>query len=172
MERTFKHIQRVQNNALYLILNHCEYLELDIEECRELAENILHHDNSKFSVQQFQPYIDFSWIKKTKGNLTDKQQDAFDKAWKNHYTVENHHPEQFKGICGKLSKVEIIEIACDLQAMAQEFGEGDFLKYLNNKWVKDNSQYFYDDFDWGMTKVLLRKIGNIFEVNPTISTLL
>jgi len=161
--RTFGHIQRVQDNALYLIIYHSEELSLSVEDCQMLSENVLQHDSSKFSAKQFRAYIDFSWAKKDGLSLTDEQQIKFQKAWENHYKVENHHPERFKGNCGKMSDIEIIEMACDLQAMAQEFGHGNFLGYFEGSWCEDQSKYFYDDFDWERTKNIIRKIGNIFK---------
>jgi len=162
-QRTFDHIKRVQKSALYLILNHTEDLGLDVEDCRQLFKNVLHHDSSKFQMQQFRAYIDFSWCKKTNTDLTDGQQYNFDKAWKNHYTVENHHPERFVEDCGQMSKIEIIEMACDLQAMAEELEEGNFLNYFNDVWRERQSKNFSDDFDWEQTKNLMIQIGNIFK---------
>lgn len=156
-KRTLAHIQRVQKNAFYLIENHSEQLRLTLEDCRLLAINVLIHDRTKFSEIQFQPYIEFTWQKKQglDGDLG--------VAWVDHYTKENHHPQRMKGLAIKMSDLEVIEMACDLQAMAQEFGEGSCRKYFETKWKNDNNDCFYDDFNWLEVTVLMDKVISIFE---------
>lgn len=134
-KRTYEHIHRVQRNMLYVVTECREELNLTLEDCRILSENVFRHDRTKFSNEQFQAYIDFSWHKKTGEPLTEEQSKAFDEAWKHHYIYENHHPirinffkddpDDYYYHCNRLfTKHEAIEMVCDMQAMAQEFNEG------------------------------------------------
>ena len=141
--RTLEHIHRVHNNMLYLITECHKELDLTTDHRRMLMAQVLPHDISKFNSKQFQPYIDFSWSKKTGTKLDVKTQTKFDIAWKDHYTIENHHPE--KDDNDTVYVPHIIEIACDLQAMSQEFGEGTYKKYLEETWLNENKQYFLED---------------------------
>jgi hypothetical protein len=154
-ERTLKHIHQVQINALYLIANCRSSLNMTDNEWLELAYNVAHHDRSKFSTEQFEPYVEFSWAMKNKEKLTQVQQEKFSEAWKHHYETENHHPERLKGHALKMSKVELVEVVCDLQAMADEFGEGSCMGYFITKWIPRQSENFYDDYDWEQTKIFM-----------------
>lgn len=161
--RTFEHIQRVQSWVLYLITNHSIFLNLSIEDCRTLSNSVLKHDASKFSSEQFFAYVEFSWAMKNKEKLNSELQLSFDKAWENHFKVENHHPEKHNGTVMKMTKLEVIEVACDLQAMADEFGEGSCRKYFENVWVKKQSDNFYCDFEWEQAKELIYQVIRCFE---------
>lgn len=170
--RTFKHIERVRENALYLIVNHRRELGLTDYDCRRLALNVLKHDASKFSDEQFQPYVDFTWCKHTGGVLSKEQVAAFEKACQNHYEVENHHPEggirrpSKDGLLGQrlnFSYIEVIECACDLQAMADEFGERTYLEYFTNQWSPLKKQYFPNrEDDWESNKKILLIVEKFF----------
>jgi len=177
--RTLEHIQRVQNNTLYLVINHKgfsfsaanEKFVLDEETCRELMYNVTKHDQSKFSTIQFKPYIESTEYYHQRNNLNNKDYDYpnsqvkfdVDMAVANHYNMENHHPEKYKGLAKKMSFVELVETVCDLQAMAQEFNEGSCRGYFENVWKKKQSENFYDDWDWEVVKEFMNQIINLFE---------
>ena len=110
--------------------------------------NALIHDSTKFSDEQYSAYAEFSWHKKNGTELINEQQEAFDIACLDHYQIENHHPERFENRQGMMTSMEIIEMACDLQAMADEFGEGDFEKYYETVWKRSHIKYF-NDYQWG-----------------------
>jgi hypothetical protein len=168
--RTLMHIQRVQKNMFYLINKHSEELGLTLEDCKTIAQNALKHDASKFSVAQFEPYADFS-IKMKKTNDYQKSTTLeFEEAWKDHYTVENHHFQSGK----YLDPVELIEVCSDIHAMSEEMG-GDTVEYLQNKWCKSHNDYFngnkehsnnqsYDDNHyWCMVCFMKKCIGFLQE---------
>ena len=152
--RTFKHIQLVRNNILFLITNKKNDLELSKKGCQLLSVNAMKHDASKFNDVQFEPYVDFSWkMKKTK-NYKESTSPGFEAAWKNHYTIENHHFQSGK----YLEKIELIEVACDLFAMSQEL-KNSAMEYFKNTWCKSHNDFFinkkskenkqsYDDYDY------------------------
>lgn len=71
-----------------------------------------------------------------------------DAAFENHYMNENHHPEIFlyeKDRKGRWALPNILECACDLQAMAQEFGEGSFEIYFRDVWLEKQTPRFVND---------------------------
>lgn len=155
-KRTVEHIHRVQNNMVLVVTDFRDYLSLSDENCRELVYSVMNHDRSKFSLEQFVPCIELTeyyYQRKVLGNTEyeyslERTRKAVDEAWKNHYTVENHHPEKFKDDIGKWDKLTAIECVCDLQAMAQEFNEGTCRKFFEDVWKKKHYKYFYDDFNW------------------------
>jgi hypothetical protein len=153
-KRTIEHIHRVQNNMLLLVTGYAERLDLSPEECREAIHSVLNHDRSKFSPEQFVGYVELTdyYFRRNNGepdyDYPEAVKPIVDGAWQNHYKVENHHPERFKGTIGKYGRLEAYETACDLQAMAQEFNEGSARKYFETNWKPRMAQYFYDDFNW------------------------
>jgi len=171
--RTFEHINRVQRNMLTLILLHQDRLGLTTEQCREAMYNVLNHDRSKFSPEQFEPYVELTEYHRQR--RTNKNYDyeypsgvkeLVDQAIENHYQCENHHPQRLRGILGKYTQLEAIETVCDLQAMAQEFGEGTCRKYFEEVWKPTQSQYFYDDYNWECVVVWMDEAIKCFEDDP------
>jgi hypothetical protein len=157
-KRTIKHIHRVQENALYLILNHQKDLHLDTEMCRLLMFDVMHHDHTKFAWEQFNSYVDFTWAKL--GEI--KGAKLPDTAWRHHYMNENHHPEGFENVRTHIPTEIVIEMACDLQAMAQEFGEPSGRGYFDNVWVKKQEKKFFHA-DWPRIKQTMEKCFECFE---------
>ncbi len=170
-KRTVEHIHRVQKNMVLVVTDFRDYLGLSDEECRELIYSVMNHDRSKFSLEQFAPYVElteFYHQRKTLGNSeydypSESIKEAVEAAWKHHYTVENHHPDKFAGNIGKWSKLEAIECVCDLQAMAQEFDEGTCRKFFEEIWKKKHSKNFYDDFNWAEVQGWMNSAIQCFE---------
>jgi hypothetical protein len=133
-ERTLRHIRRVQNHMLYLIAHCSDELELSNDEKWQLFQNAIKHDMSKWSVEQFQPYVD-------KFNRKLNNEDAFEAAWRNHYMAENHHYKSGRWI----DKLQVIEIVCDLQSMADEFNEGSCFHFWDTKWRPDFHKWLNSD---------------------------
>lgn len=155
LSRTVEHIHRVQNNMMKLCRDHRETLGLSDEDVRICMHNVMKHDQSKFSPEQFQPYIELTEYYRQRKALKNKDYDyqlgvreLVDKAVEHHYQNENHHPERIKGLCAKWGIHEAVETACDLQAMAQEFDEGTCRKYWEEKWKPTHANSFYDDYNW------------------------
>lgn len=137
--RTFEHIHRVQRNAICLVTRYAKELELTPDEIREFMYNVAKHDASKFNETQFLPYIELTEYYRQRKNLGNKDyqypegvEEQVSLAVNDHYERENHHPEKFTN----WGKLNALECACDLQAMAQEFGEGSARKYFEDVWVK------------------------------------
>lgn len=163
VNRTFKHINYVQRNALILVTKCFDELDISNEQCEKFLENIGRHDVSKFNEIQFKPYLEFSWAMKNKEELTDKQQKEFDIAWENHYTLENHHLENGEYFHGNDNRIILLEIVCDLQAMADEFGERSCRKYFNNVWKLRQYKAFADDVRYQDIINYMEKIICCFE---------
>lgn len=129
INRTFRHIRRVQDNAVFLIENYADNLQLSYMDCRNILSNIAKHDLSKWSEAQFEPYINKFNRKIEDGKFKD--------AWKHHYSNENHHYQD-----GKIfTKIELIEVICDLQAMSQEFNEVSCRKYFKEVWIPEFNKW-------------------------------
>lgn len=150
--RTIEHIHRVHKNMLLVVTDFKKDLCLSDEECRKLMFNVLNHDRSKFDDVQFLPYVELTEYYHQRKNIGNKEYDypsdairsGVDIAVSDHYKKENHHLE--KG--DRKNKYEIIEIICDLQAMAQEFNEGTCRNYFENVWKKKYMNNIIDDFEW------------------------
>lgn len=141
-ERTIKHIHRVQDNMFTLILKHYEELNLRAGDCRILAYNVLNHDRSKFSRKQFGAYIELNDYYRIKRSTNPNHQypsedikKAVSVAVSDHYEQENHHAESNAFNADYMSCFDLIEVCCDLQAMAQEFNEGSCRGFWEEKWI-------------------------------------
>lgn len=166
--RTMEHIHRVHKNMVSVVTKHRQTLRLTNEDCRKLMENVLNHDRSKFSNAQFEPYIELTEYyrqRKVLGNTeydypTQEIKEKVKFAIHHHYMSENHHPERLvieenliddeqmnAAFAFEMTPYEIIEVCCDLQAMAQEFNEGSCRKYWSNVWWPEHSVTFGDDAD-------------------------
>ena len=154
-KRTMKHIQRVQDAAMRLIMDPISLKELDLtdEDVRDFIQTVLVHDTSKFDAEIMPAYVDFTWMmeQKRKGapidGWTPECQKEFDVAWAKHWDAEGHHPERIKhykdrGHTNVMTKFEILDCACDLQAMAIEFGNNSARDYFEKVWIKKHSESF------------------------------
>ncbi len=177
--RTVQHIHRVQSRMLQLVTKSRglqfnasgeETFELDEDTCRQLMFNVMKHDQSKFNEIQFRPYVELTNYyhqRKVCGNKAYDYpkgvREKVDAAIQDHYHKENHHPERNKGLAKKMSFLELTEVCCDLQAMADEFKEGSCVGYFESVWLKKQSENFYDDWDWEVTKGFMYEIIKEFE---------
>ncbi len=156
--RTQKHIMHVQKNGIFLIEKYSEKLEMEEEDQKQFLINLMKHDQTKFSpTQRLGYYLYFN----AKPEERHAHQTGFDVAWENHYTRENHHPIGFvNGVCKNY--LIAYEIACDLQAMSDEFS-GSCRNYYEEKWKKENSKHVTDDCDWGMLQTWIENCISCFE---------
>lgn len=162
--RTIKHIHRVQENMLTLITKYYKELNLRAGDCRQLAYNVMNHDRSKFSRKQFGAYIELSEYYRIKKSENPKHrypnkeiEDAVNIAVTDHYEQENHHAESNAYNASYMSCFDLIEVCCDLQAMAQEFNEGSCRKFFNEKWLP---KYSVSEKDIG----LMERVISCFEM--------
>lgn len=169
LKRTVEHIHRVQKNAVILCTQFADDLSLSREEIRLFMHNVMIHDRSKFSNEQFEAYIQLTKYYNERRNGNPNYQypygveDKVNAAITHHYNNENHHPEIANGGTLKWGKLNVLEAACDLQAMAQEFSEGTCRKYYEEVWKKKQSKNFYDDYNWIEITIYMNKAIECFE---------
>jgi len=119
-KRTKDHIKRVQNNLK-------KYMSVVKEgyDKSKLSNRIQSHDKSKYSDEEYIPYVWLSWQKKeeNEGRKFPVHPDVgkiVDKAWTHHKSSNSHHPE-YHSNSKKMSNEDLIEMVCDWAAMSQEF---------------------------------------------------
>ncbi len=157
--RTMEHIHRVQKNALYLVTECWEALGLREDVKRVFIENVMDHDSTKFSVSQFGPYVEFTWCKKEGIEMSEDLRLAFGCAWSDHKFFEDHHPKIGKFFV----QTNIVEMACDLQAMAQERGDPSAREYFENVWQRKQKDNFGSEEAFGDAVELMSKCFDCFE---------
>lgn len=174
-QRTVTHIHRVQKNMLLLVTQYADILYLTGEDCRICMHNVMNHDRSKFSKIQFIPYVELTEFYRQRKVLMNKNYEypngvkaQVDEAVLDHYEQENHHPDKFLRDdgsiwAGSFNKYEILETACDLQAMAQEFDEGSCRKFFEKVWKKKHMKHFSDDCNWKEVMVWMKEAISCFE---------
>ena len=161
-ERTMRHIRRVQDHMLYLIAHHSTDMELTENDEWGMFQNAMKHDISKWKTEQFKPYCD-KFTRKV-------DSPEFDAAWRDHYMTENHHYKSGRWI----GKLELIETCCDLQAMADEFGEGSAFGFWDTKWrpelhewlnindgdAKDTElrRQMADEYQWHSSMLMMQQV--------------
>lgn len=128
--------------------------ELDLA-IRSIANEIVDHDKSKFSDEEFYAYrkkyyptAGESKKLETDEVYADLVEQEYQKAWKHHFTTNDHHPKYWKVINGEFDKSNtptdmslgaIIHMICDWQAMSYKFG-GTVLEWYNTK-ADDEKSY-------------------------------
>jgi len=127
-KRTKEHIQRVQNNIKKIVKQRSDL--------KELTSRAKIHDKSKWSKEEYIPYIWLTWWHKEKNagrkfEYPEGIKDMTKKAWKSHEKINKHHPGAHSSP-QKMSDIDIAEMVADWAAMSQEFGTS--LK----KWTNDN----------------------------------
>lgn len=80
------------------------------------------HDQSKFSISEFQAYRQFFYPTEDELNIDhDKCVASFDEAWKHHYTNNDHHQEHWSKTNGMMCENAIFEMVLDWLAMSMYF---------------------------------------------------
>lgn len=119
-KRTKGHIDRVKKNLKkYMGAMKTGY------NISELSKRVSIHDKSKYSDEEYIPYIWLTWQKKEEkeGRQFDVHIDVkkiVDKAWEHHKSTNSHHPE-YHSNSKNIGNEDIIEMVCDWAAMSQEF---------------------------------------------------
>jgi len=105
-------------------------LALSEDEHELLKQNVEHHDESKFSKEEFHPYRQFFY---TRANET-KDRVIFADAWIHHFRNNKHHPEYWvqDGTTKEMPKIYIAEMILDWEAMSRNFGGNPLKWYLDN----------------------------------------
>ena len=96
-----------------------------------LRNRIFKHDISKYSAEEFDAYRNTFFPKENE----EKDSDRFQKAWKHHYTVNDHHWEHWvnNGKVSEMDKVAIAEMILDWEAMSVRFKNSPIDWYQSRK---------------------------------------
>lgn len=152
--RTYAHIKRVQDNIQKVISNKDFDAEL-------LKSRLLNHDKSKYSNEEYIPYVWLTWYKKEKNIGRDFKypegvEKEVDKACLHHIKNNRHHPEFFLAL-NEMNCYDIIEMVCDWAAMSQELGTS-LLEWVDknvgSKWNFDDEQV---KLIYGLVDIFCRK---------------
>ena len=127
-ERTQDHIGRVANNMLRV----ADHFDLDKQKLVQLGKE---HDASKYSIEEFIPYVFLSWDYKMKQDnkeytLPEGMQKEIDRATLHHIRNNRHHPEHFKNGINDMTLIDILEMLCDWKAATLRHENGDILKSI------------------------------------------
>lgn len=104
----------------------------DLTFYNELVDRIACHDDSKFSVEEFEPYRKYYY--RAKGEVFSIADDsAFERAWEHHWTNNDHHWENRAAAAHKVltrnDKLAILENVCDWLAMGYRFEDRPYQYY-------------------------------------------
>lgn len=119
-QRTHAHIARV-GKQLRIIAT------IKTEHANELEQRAIHHDASKFSLEERVPYI---WLTeyhrcRREGKsfcYPDGMAERVEKAIQHHVIFNRHHPE-YHSNPNDMTDIDIIEMVCDWTAMSEEFDQ-------------------------------------------------
>lgn len=102
----------------------------------KLYNRVIHHDESKYSVEEFEPYRkNFFPISQQE---KEENQSAFEKAWQHHWQNNSHHWQyrQYKNTFNKNNDEEVLDVlenVLDWMAMGYKFHDRPYQYYENNK---------------------------------------
>ena len=129
------HCEDVQKAYDYLK----EYLYDDIFPLLEIPEeemdrNIEKHDETKYSKEEFQPYVDHFYG--NNGGEQKEESPEYQKAWRHHYNNNPHHPE-FWGKGTDMPFSAFLEMMCDWWSFSWKNGN---LREIIDFWQKDKPE--------------------------------
>jgi len=110
------------------------FISVDSDIIKKTSKNILVHDLSKYSKEEFEPY------RKNFFPINEKEKENnkldFDKAVQHHYAYNQHHWNYWvraDGIAVEMNMIYIIEMICDWIAMGYKFNNTAKEYYEKNK---------------------------------------
>lgn len=114
-------------------------ITLTDDEWKTLEHNILEHDASKYSDEEFEPYR--AHFYPVDEDEKKSSEEAFEEAWKHHYSVNPHHwnywltnAEGNPGNVLEMDKIYLIEMICDWMAMSLVKGGTAKSYYEEHRW--------------------------------------
>lgn len=131
----------------------------------ELAQELIEHDASKFSPEEFEFYRRRFFPTKDEKNNSDEGksiEDTFEIAWRHHYLNNPHHPEYWRWVLPGSTKkspnysntrlpqgtpmdiVSILHMICDWEAMSVKFGS-DTLEWYNSERANDEKEAMHPE---------------------------
>jgi hypothetical protein len=93
----------------------------------QLAERITTHDQTKFQAEEHIAYVHLTWFHKMRNEgkaykyPSPEVEAAVQNATRHHIASNRHHPE-YHGDLNDMTKVDLIEMVCDWEAMSIELG--------------------------------------------------
>ncbi len=91
------------------------------------------HDNSKFSPEEFDAFVEATPQLKHLTYGTDEYRQSLKKikpALQHHYAVNDHHPEHFNSGVNEMDLIQVVEMLCDWLAAVKRVKDGDVYKSL------------------------------------------
>lgn len=124
---------------------------------QELSQEIINHDNSKFSNEEFDFYRKkfYPTNREKKLSVSGEAIKQFDIAWRHHYLNNSHHPQYWKwvqdgsnkntpnftnkilNIATPMDMVSILHMICDWEAMSIKFNTTTMDWYNSNDSKKE-----------------------------------
>jgi len=131
--RTHKHIAEVQRMARLMATTLRDGYDYG-ETAALLSDNVLKHDQSKFSADEFIPYV---WLTAAYAsgdrhtfNYPHGMEKRIDAAIKHHYEHNKHHPEFWGDHLAGMNMASMAEMVCDWAAMSTERNGGQYASPL------------------------------------------
>lgn len=140
----------------------------------ELSHEIIEHDGSKFSPEEFEFYRRRFFPTPDEQDNTDMEKsakDAFEIAWRHHYLNNPHHPEYWRWVLPGSTKqspnysntrlpqgtpmdiVSILHMICDWEAMGIKFGTGT-MEWYNGDDSKDEREAMHPETQKKLEEIL------------------
>ena len=114
---------------------------------KEFQEQIIDHDNSKFSDEEFEPYAQ-KWF--GDGIKTP----AYENAWEHHWKNNPHHPEYWDG--KDMPEIYILEMLCDwLSFGLKQDNPAELIDFYENKAKNDPEKNLSDNTKDQIDKYLM-----------------
>lgn len=137
IDETIIHKQYVLESARIL----SEYLILEnrFDEALELINRCTIHDNSKFSQEEINAFINIS-SKDSLKNAKIKIEGDFKTALQIHWKSNSHHPEYYEDY-SQMSEMDIMEMACDWNARSIEY-RTDLLEFVE---IRQNERFHFNE---------------------------
>ena len=147
-----EHKDKVKEYADWLVESLPELFEtIDLDVFYDLIDE---HDDSKFSEEEFEPYAQHFF-----GNAKDSFE--FNKAWKHHWTHNEHHPEFWLG--EDMPYIYILEMICDWGSFGIKKGNlRELSDFYYNK-AKDDEEKNLSDATKKIIEKILDKINSILD---------
>jgi len=146
IERTREYINYLEEHINNVHKAFCEVSEkckdvLWVINIDKLKEDVIHHDLSKFSPQEFVQYRKtFFPVRES-----EKINSGMDEAWEHHKKENSHHHETVKTL------TDVMHMVIDWTAMGYMFGDTAQQYYENNKdkisLSKSHKDFMYQIFD-------------------------
>ncbi len=141
--------------------------KLDDETFLEINKNILYHDDSKFSSEEFEGYRQYFYT----ADREIKDKEAFLRAWNHHQKSNEHHWEYWViykkegSVALEIPFIYLIEMLCDWTAMSVKFKNKPSEWFSKNEYailLHDNTynmvkDYLHNTFDKIYEEIIRKK---------------